>query len=86
MSSKERSRMITKRVRAWRNKIEMEPAKERLGTYDTCVIFEQYHPEHIVRKKDGTPDFKAERKVVSYLKNKTLRKKQDFIHQQREIN
>lgn len=76
-SQNERNRERYDKVRNWiqRNfKRDLcESTIEGLGTYATTMLFQQYHPEHIVRKKDGTPDWDKERALVRYLWRQTFK-------------
>lgn len=75
---KERYRQAKEWIQKNFREQQYESTIEGLGTYATTMLFHQYSPEHLVRKKDGTPDWEKEHMLIRYLW------KQTFKHQIRE--
>jgi len=77
-TEKERYRQAKEWIQKnFRNR-QHESTIEGLGTYATTMLFQQYSPEHLARKKDGAPDWEKEHMLICYLW------KQTFKHQIRE--
>jgi len=46
---------------------------ERLGTLATATSFTQYRADRMARYKNGKPNFKLEKKLVSWMKRETFK-------------